>query len=74
MRALGVHGACRTWSGRGRLRDLRLVGAAGSDWVASTVASGRLWRGSNGWLAAEALVSTGVRTVGVSERERGGEV
>jgi hypothetical protein len=41
MHALGIQGACTTWSGPGRLRDLWLVGAAGSDWVASTVASGR---------------------------------
>jgi hypothetical protein len=74
VHALGVHGACTTGSGRGRLRDLRPVGVAGIDWVASMVASGRGWRGSNGWLATEASVSTGVRTVGVGEREREGEV
>jgi hypothetical protein len=36
--ALGVHGACTTGSGRELRRDLRLVGAAGNDWAASTVA------------------------------------
>jgi hypothetical protein len=38
--ALGVHGTCTTGSGRGLRRDLRLVGAAGSDWAALTVARG----------------------------------
>jgi hypothetical protein len=40
VHALDVHGVCWTWSGRGRLRDLRPVGAAGIDWVALMVASG----------------------------------
>jgi hypothetical protein len=55
-------------------RDLRLVGAAGSDWAALTVARGCSWRGSNGWLAAEASISTGMCMVSIGEREGEGEV
>jgi hypothetical protein len=74
LHALGVHGACTTSLERGLRRDLWLVGAAGNDWAASTVARGHLWRGSNGWLAAEASVPTGVRTIDIGEREGEGEV
>jgi hypothetical protein len=74
LHALGIHGACATRSERGLRRGLRPVGAAGNDWAASTVARGCGWRGSNGWLAAEASVSTGVCTVGVGEREGEGQV
>jgi hypothetical protein len=41
VHALGVHGACSTRSERGQLRGLWPVGAAGIDWVASTVTSER---------------------------------
>jgi hypothetical protein len=41
MHALGVHDVQAERSERGLQRDLWLVGVAGSDWVASTVASGR---------------------------------
>jgi hypothetical protein len=41
VHALGIHGACSTRSERGRLWGLWPVGAAGVDWVASTVASER---------------------------------
>jgi hypothetical protein len=40
LHALGVHGACVARSERGLQQDLRLVGAAGNDWAASTVARG----------------------------------
>jgi hypothetical protein len=38
--ALGIHGACAARSEQGLRRDLRLVGVAGNDWAASTVARG----------------------------------
>jgi hypothetical protein len=38
--ALGIHGACMTWSGRGLRRGLWLVWSAGNDWATSTVARG----------------------------------
>jgi hypothetical protein len=40
LHTLGVHGACAARSERGLREDLRLVGAAGNDWAASTVARG----------------------------------
>jgi hypothetical protein len=51
LHALGVHGACTTSSERVLRRDLRLVGAAGSDWAASTVAR----RGADGEAATAGL-------------------